>query len=78
MTAVLTFALLAGPVGLLIVGPLLQGIGVYRVFLVIAAGQTLASAIFAVAAFRQPAAQPLEEETVENLWDSSPTPTTSV
>ena len=77
MTAVLTFALLAGPVGLLVVGPLLQGIGVYRVFLVIAAGQTFASAIFAAAAFRRPA-QPGGEEPVENLWDSSPTPTTSV
>ncbi len=54
MSAVLTFALLAGPAGLLAVGPLLAGIGVYKVFLVIAAGQTLASAVFAVAAARAP------------------------
>jgi MFS family permease len=54
MTAVLTFAMLAGPLGLLAVGPLLAGIGVYKVFLVIAAGQTLASTIFAVAAARAP------------------------
>ncbi|HET9506726.1 MAG TPA: MFS transporter [Gaiellaceae bacterium] len=54
MTAVLTFAMLAGPLGLLVVGPLLASIGVYQVFLVIAAGQTLASTIFAVAAVRSP------------------------
>jgi MFS family permease len=54
MTAVLTFAMLAGPLGLLAVGPLLAGIGVYKVFLVVAAGQTLASLIFAYAAARAP------------------------
>ncbi|MCP9486218.1 MAG: MFS transporter [Gaiellaceae bacterium MAG52_C11] len=78
MTAVLTFALLAGPLGLLVVGPLVQGIGVYKVFLVIATGQTLASAIFGVAALRQPAAQPLEEGPVESRSESSPTPTASL
>ena len=78
MTAVLTFALLAGPLGLLVVGPLLQGIGVYKVFLLIAAGQTLAAAVFAFAALRQPPRQPLEEGPVENRWETSPTPTTSV
>jgi hypothetical protein len=46
--------MLAGPLGLLVVGPLLASIGVYHVFLVIAAGQTLASTIFAVAAVRSP------------------------
>jgi len=73
MTAVLTFALLAGPLGLLVVGPLLEGIGVLRVFLVIAVGQTLASLPFAFAALRRPAgAQP-----AENLKDVSPTPSIS-
>jgi MFS family permease len=58
MTAVLTFAMLAGPLGLLVVGPLLAGIGVYKVFLVVAAGQTLASLVFANAALRPPRPAP--------------------
>ncbi|MBA2474766.1 MAG: MFS transporter [Actinobacteria bacterium] len=49
MTAVLTFALLAGPVGLVAVGPLLEAWGPRRVFLLIAAGQ-LAAALFFVGA----------------------------
>ena len=52
MTAVLTFALLAGPLGLFLGGPLLQAIGPYKVFLLIAAGQLLAAVPFAVAALR--------------------------
>lgn len=67
MTAVLTFAMLAGPVGLLAVGPLLAGIGVYQVFLVIAAGQTMASLVFAISALRTPLAAELP----------SPAPTTT-
>ena len=39
MTAVLTFALLAGPIGLFLGGPLLQSLGPHKVFLLIAAGQ---------------------------------------
>jgi MFS family permease len=61
MTAVLTFAMLAGPVGLLVVGPLLAGVGVYKVFLVVAAGQSLAALMFALAAFRAPRAVAAEE-----------------
>ncbi len=52
MTAVLTFALLAGPVGLFLGGPLLQAIGPHKVFLLIAAGQLLAALPFAVMALR--------------------------
>ena len=63
MTAVLTFAMLAGPLGLLAVGPLLAGIGVYKVFLVVAAGQTLASLVFALSALRM-RERPAEEVAV--------------
>jgi MFS family permease len=73
MTAVLTFAMLAGPVGLLAVGPLLAGVGVYKVFLVIAAGQSLASLVFALAAFRSP--RPVEDEDEES-WETVPSPST--
>jgi MFS family permease len=68
MTAVLTFAMLAGPLGLVVVGPLLEGIGVHRVFLVIAAGQTLAALPFALVALRQP---------TEKRNEVSPLPSTS-
>ena len=47
MTAVLTFATIAGPVGLLGVGPLLQTYGARTVFVVIAGG-ALGSALFFV------------------------------
>ena len=59
MTAVLTFALLAGPAGLLAAGPLLEAWGARPVFLLVAAGQ-LAGAVFfaAVALRRSPAAVP--------------------
>ena len=53
MTGVLTFALLAGPVGLFLGGPLLEAIGPHRVFLIVAAGQLLAAVPFAVAALRR-------------------------
>ena len=43
MTAVMTFALLAGPVGMVIAGPLLQSWGPRHVFLLIAGGQLLAA-----------------------------------
>jgi predicted MFS family arabinose efflux permease len=54
MTAVLTFALLAGPLGLLAVGPLLEAWGPHRVFLLIAAGQLAATLFFAVAVVVRP------------------------
>ena len=53
MTAVLTTALLAGPVGLVVVGPLLQSWGPRPVLLFVAAGQFLASLPFAFVAFRR-------------------------
>jgi MFS family permease len=62
MTAVLTMAMLAGPIGLLVAGPLLQAWGPRPVFLLVAAGQLLATIPFAVVAFggerTEPAATP--------------------
>jgi len=52
MTAVLTTALIAGPVGLLIAGPLLESWGPRQVFLLVASGQLLATIPFALVAFR--------------------------
>ena len=53
MTGVLTTALLAGPIGLVVVGPLLQNWGPRPVLLFVAAGQLLASLPFAFVAFRR-------------------------
>ena len=53
MTGVLTMALLAGPIGLVVVGPLLQDWGPRPVLLLVAAGQFLASLPFAIVAFRR-------------------------
>ena len=60
MTAVLTMALLAGPIGLLVAGPLLESWGPRQVFLLVATGQLLATIPFALVAFRSstPAAEP--------------------
>ena len=52
MTAVLTMAMLAGPVGLATAGPLLDLWGPRPVFLLVAAGQLLATTPFAFVAFR--------------------------
>jgi MFS family permease len=51
MTAVITTAMLAGPVSLLVVGPLLQAWGPRPVFLLVATGQLLATLPFAWVAF---------------------------
>ena len=59
MTAVLTTAMLAGPLGLLLAGPLLQAWGPRPVFLLVAAGQLLATVPFAAVAFRTQPVQPL-------------------
>jgi MFS family permease len=56
MTAVLTFALLAGPAGLLVAGPLLERWGARPVFVLVAAGQLSAAAFFAAVALRRPPA----------------------
>jgi MFS family permease len=52
MSAVITSALLAGPLGLLVVGPLLTSLGPRPALLLIAVGQFLATLPFAFAAFR--------------------------
>jgi predicted MFS family arabinose efflux permease len=54
MTAVLTTAMLAGPVAMLLAGPLLEELGPRPVFFLVAAGQLLATIPFAVVAFRTP------------------------
>jgi MFS family permease len=59
MTAVLTFALLAGPVGLLLVGPMLESWGPRPVFLLIAAGQLSGTVFFAAVVWRRKPAPPL-------------------
>lgn len=53
MTALLTFALLAGPVGLLAVGPLLEVWGARPVFLLIAAGELAATLWFCSVVLRR-------------------------
>jgi len=52
MTAVITFAMLAGPLGLIVVGPLLQNIGPRPVFGLVAAGELAAALVFAFVALR--------------------------
>ncbi len=52
MTAVLTTAMLAGPLAMVVAGPLLQAWGPHRVFLLVATGQLLATIPFAIVAFR--------------------------
>ena len=51
MTAVLTMAMLAGPVAMVIAGPLLESWGPRQVFLLVATGQLLATIPFAIVAF---------------------------
>ncbi len=52
MTGVITMAMLAGPIGLLVVGPLLASWGPRHVLLLVAFGQFLASLPFAFVALR--------------------------
>jgi MFS family permease len=52
MTAVLTIAMLAGPVGLAAAGPLLEAFGTRAVFVIIAAGMTVFALYFASVALR--------------------------
>jgi MFS family permease len=53
MTAVITAAMLAGPIGMLVAGPLLESWGPHAVFALVAAGQMTAAAPFAAMAFRE-------------------------
>jgi MFS family permease len=59
-TAVITTALLAGPVGYVVAGPLIEAWGPRPVFLLVAAGQLLATLPFLAVAFRsgEPVAEP--------------------
>ena len=52
MTAVLTIAMLAGPIGLVAAGPLLEAFGTRPVFVIIAAGMTVFALYFASVALR--------------------------
>jgi MFS family permease len=52
MTAVLTIAMLAGPIGLVAAGPLLEAFGTSTVFVIIAAGMTVFALYFASVALR--------------------------
>jgi MFS family permease len=61
MTAVLTFALLAGPAGLLIAGPLLESWGARPVFVLVAAGELVAAVFFASVALRRPRPVPVAD-----------------
>jgi MFS family permease len=62
MTAILTTALLAGPVGFLVAGQLLEAWGPHEVFLLVAAGQLVGCLPFVAVAFggrgQTPAAEP--------------------
>jgi MFS family permease len=59
MSAVITSALLAGPIGLLVAGPLLANFGARPTLLVVAVGQFLATLPYAVIAFRTHARMPV-------------------
>ena len=53
MTAVVTIAMLAGPVGLFVAGPLLETWGPHAVFALVAGGELVASLAFASVALRR-------------------------
>ncbi len=61
MTAVLTTAMLAGPIGMVVAGPLLESWGPRPVFLLVAAGQLVATIPFAVVAFGGERVAPVAE-----------------
>jgi predicted MFS family arabinose efflux permease len=59
-TAVITTALLAGPLGYLLAGPLLEAWGPHATLLLVAVGELVATIPFAAAAFRsEPAVSPV-------------------
>jgi MFS family permease len=62
MTALITTAMLAGPLGYLVAGPLLEVWGPNRVILLVATGQLLATIPFARVAFDRSAEEPGEAE----------------
>ena len=61
MTSVLTMAMLAGPLGLVVAGPLLEAWGPHPVFLLVATGQLLATIPFAIVAFGAGRVSPVAE-----------------
>lgn len=78
MTGVMTAAMLAGPAGLIVAGPLLDAWGARPVFLLVAAGQLLAVVPFAVVAFGSrpapsapapvPAPEPYGSGRASSIW----------
>ena len=52
MTAVLTVAMLAGPIGFAAAGPLLEELGTHAVFAIVATGMTTFALYFASVALR--------------------------
>jgi hypothetical protein len=52
MTALITFVVLAGPLGLVAAGPLIEAVGPRTFFLIIAAGMTVSAAYFVFIALR--------------------------
>lgn len=61
MTSVLTMAMLAGPLGMVVAGPLLEAWGPHPVFLLVATGQLLATIPFAIVAFGGEQVAPVAE-----------------
>jgi MFS family permease len=62
ITALITTAMLAGPIGYLLAGPLLEAWGPNRVILLVATGQLLATIPFARVAFDRSAQESVETE----------------
>ena len=62
MTALITTAMLAGPLGYLVAGPLLEMWGPNRVILLVATGQLLSTFPFARVAFDRSAEEPGDAE----------------
>jgi MFS family permease len=62
LTAIVTFAMLAGPLGLFVAGPMLEAWGPHAVFGLVACGQLLAALWFAAVALRSDTAAPATPE----------------
>jgi predicted MFS family arabinose efflux permease len=62
LTAVMTFATIAGPLGLIGAGPVLESIGPRWVFVIVASGLTFSSLFFAAVALRALRTTPVPAE----------------